>query len=372
MDNNNVAPRVALVSGFWAQNIGNAYFNIGGKWILEQVFGEGNVQFIQDQPGYRTFYKQHKGNPKNDVALTSYVDVDYVVLQGPLMTTTFRALWEPAFKIYKERGIKVILLGCAFFKYTEEEKTAVKKFLDEYPPALISTRDSRTYSIIKDWHEFTFDGLDSAFFVPKAFNPIKFDFGQPYMTFNFDRFPEPNVIIRHQEPNITKDKESLKKSFEAIGRFWDIETPKTQYFFSEKGKSIAYFGHLIDTRKLPKEIDGYKVIRPEHRYTPHMTHKIYQHPNSFVSDETFTYFSVYAGTSLTLADRVHACVMSLAYGNPAMLFTISPRQALFDRVGAHDIRLKPVSLDMDYLEQERQKELTFLKETIRKIESRKK
>jgi len=44
--------RVALVSGGWGQNIGNAFFNIGGKRILEEVFAKHRVEFIQDQPGY--------------------------------------------------------------------------------------------------------------------------------------------------------------------------------------------------------------------------------------------------------------------------------------------------------------------------------
>ncbi len=54
------APRVALVSGHWGQNIGNAFFNMGGKWILESLFGPGEVAFIQDQPGYRTFHDPQK------------------------------------------------------------------------------------------------------------------------------------------------------------------------------------------------------------------------------------------------------------------------------------------------------------------------
>jgi len=73
---------------------------------------------------------------------------------------------------------------------------------------------------------------------------------------------------------------------------------------------------------------------------------------------------VSANTCLTLGDRVHACVITLAYGNPAMLFTPSPRSRLFDRVGLNDIRTKPVTLDLDYLEVERTKEIEFLKNTI--------
>ena len=355
-----VSIKVALVSGFWAQNIGNAFFNIGGQWVLEQVFGKDQVQFIQDQPAYRTFYKQHKGPPENYARILDRMEVDYVVLQGPMLTSTFKHIWGATFAEYKKRGIKVILLGAAFFKYTKEEIKDVKNFIDQYPPAIISTRDAQTYEILKDWIPHTHNGIDSAFFVPKAFNPIKFD--SDYFTFNFDRYPEPTIYFNVQ-------KESCDIKFQFCDKKWCLKNPGVQNFFSNQGKAQAYIGHLLDFRKLPQELCGCEIIRPEHRYVPHMTHKIYQHPNSFVSDETFTYFSIYAGTKLTLADRVHACVMTLAYGNPAMLFTPSPRQALFARLGLTEICKHPVMLDLDYLEEERNGVLKFLKNSVELLES---
>jgi hypothetical protein len=134
--------------------------------------------------------------------------------------------------------------------------------------------------------------------------------------------------------------------------------------FSRAGKAWAYIGALLDRRRLPSEIAGYTVVRPEHRFNPHITWKIYRQPNAVASDEPFTYFTVYAGSSLTLSDRVHACVATLAYGKPAMLFTPSPRARLFERLGLGTIREKPVTLNLDYLERERQAELQFLKQTV--------
>ena len=349
--------KVALVSGFWAQNIGNAFFNIGGKWVLEQVFGEGNVQFIQDAPAYRTFYPKHKGNPCNWANLLKDLDVEYLALQGPLLTTTISNIWGETLDEHKRRGVKLILLGCALFKYTPEEIESARAFLKKYQPAIVSTRDSRTYEIIKDIVPVIYDGIDSAFFVPKAFKPLSFT-GQPYITFNFDRYPEPNIYI-------DTAKEAFESNFKHFDQDWFLHTPKIQNFFSYRGKSLAYFGHLIDRRKLPSELCDHRIIRPEHRYVPHMTHKIYQHPNSIVSDEVFTYLSVYANTKFTLADRVHACVMTLAYGNPAMLFTPSPRQALFERLDLTNIRNKPVLLDPQRLEDEQNMEVDFLRNAIR-------
>lgn len=353
------APRVALVSGFWGQNIGNAFFNVGGHWILRQIFGEDNVAFIQDQPGYRTFHKQETGNPHNDVELLRFLDVDYIVMQGPLMTVSFEKLWRPTLEALTARGTKVILLGAAFFKYTEAEFTAVKKFLAEFKPVVISTRDSRSYEVLKSWETDIplYDGMDSAFFVPKAYKPFDFAVDR-YLALNFDRFPEPDIKL-----SATRD-ETATHAFEHRGQWWNLHVPKLQDYFSHKGKAVAYFGHLLDRRKLPTEVDGLMVLRPEHRVNPHMTRKIYQHPNAVASDEPWTYFNIYANSEFVLADRVHACVAALAYGREAMLFTPSPRQALFARVGATDIRSRPVKLDMDWLEEERVKEVEWLKDKL--------
>lgn len=351
-----VKPRIALVSGFWGQNIGNAFFNIGGKWILEQIFGEGQVAFIQDQPGYRTFHDQSKGNPANDVGLLQYLDIDYIVLQGPLLTSDFGKLWRPTLKALTARGTKIILLGAAFFKFRDDEYASAKAFLAEFPPALISTRDSRSYEILKGWDLGLplYDGMDSAFFAPKAYTPFDFK-APPYVALNFDRYPEPSISVGGALAA------GADQSFERDGKVWSLTTPNLVSKLAHRSKVQAYLGHLLDSRKLPTEIDGLMVMRPEHRVNPHMTYKIYQHPNAVASDEPWTYFNIYANADLVLADRVHACVAALAYGKPAMLFTPSPRQALFGRVGAADIRERPVTVDGGWLEEERQKEVAWLK-----------
>jgi hypothetical protein len=351
-------PRVALVSGHWGQNIGNAFFNIGGKWILEQVFGDGSVDFIQDQPGYRTFHDQSKGNPANDVEFLRLLDLDYIVLQGPLLTQGFQHLWEPTFRALTERGTKIILLGSAFFKFRDAEFAAAKAFLERYKPALISTRDSKSFGILKSWDLGVplFDGMDSAFFAPKAYAPFKVA-GEKYYAFNFDRYPEPTITLG--APDTSAD-----FSFDADGVHWNLHTPSLVSKLAHRSKVQAYLGHLLDRRSLPSEINGRLIVRPEHRVNPHMTYKIYQHPNAVCSDEPWTYFTIYANAALTLADRVHACVATLAYGNPAMLFTPSPRAALFERVGAGNIKKHPVALDMDWLEAQRQEQVAWLKANV--------
>ncbi len=355
--------RVALVSGFWGQNIGNAFFNVGGKWILEQVFPDAIVNFIQDQPGYRTFHDQRKGNPPNDIVLLRFLDIDWLVLQGPLFTVHFRALWEPTFRALRARGTKILLLGAALFRYTPEEVEQTRRFLAEYPPAILCTRDVDTYDALKDVCAWSYSGLDSAFFAPKAYQPFPLQI-EPYVTVNFDRFPEPRFRL---DGDIALHGTSSHR-FRALGHEWSATSPRLLERLADTGKWQAYIGALLDFRRLPNVLAGYRVIRPEHRFNPHVTWKIYQRPGAIASDEPFTYFTVYSNTSLTLSDRVHACAITLAYGKPAMLFNPSPRARLFERLGLARIRQEPVFLPQQQLEAERSAQLAFLHQAMHEIQ----
>jgi len=363
MDPTSKKKTVALVYGFWGQNIGNAFFNVGGKWILEQVFQDHDVIEIQDQPAYRTFNRKKNGNPKNDFGLLKHLDVDYLVLQGPLLTKTFRAIWEDTFRALAKKGTKFVYLSAAFFHYTPEEIEAAKSVIREFPPVLISTRDNKTYEQIKDMVPHTYDGIDSAFFVPKAYTPPPLD-GPDYMAVNFDQYPEPDMVCSESP----LDSSEFTRVVEVLDKHWGLKQPSLQMKFSAAGQWQCYLGALIDFRKLPSEINGLQIVRPEHRVNPDLTWKIYRQKNGLSSDEPFTYFTIYANSKLTFSDRVHACVMTLAYGNPAMLLHPTPRGHLFARVGMTEIRERPMSLDQDYLEEERTNQVAALRKAIATIE----
>lgn len=355
------AQRVALVGGQWAQNIGNAFFNLGGKYVLDQTFGPGSTGFFQDQPNYRTLHNKMKGNPDNYLDFIQNIDIDYLVLQGPVLNSWMRLSWEDTFKVLREKGVKVILLSCAFFKFRDSEIAAVKSFLEEYPPALISTRDDRSFSIIKDWLPDVpkYDGIDSGFFLNRCVTPFKTRPEAPYIAMNFDRYPEPEI----SEQPFAQTRYNTRK-VEIEGQRYHLGVPKFLDKYAHKGKIVGYLADLLDRRELPAEFEGRIIVRPEHRFFPHMTHKIYRQPNAMASDEPWTYINIYANADFTLSDRVHACVATLAFGSPAMLFTPSPRSALFGRVGLSNVRDMLVSLDLDYLAEEQDKEIRWLREHI--------
>jgi hypothetical protein len=350
--------KIAIVSGFWGQNIGNAFFNIGGKWIIEQVFPDAQINYVLDQPGYRTFNDQSKGNPKNDWGMLKRLEVDAIVLEGPMLTVDFPKLWEETFAALTARGTKIILLGAAMFRFNEDEKRVNLEFLKKYRPWILSSRDLPTYETFKDSAEHSHAGLDSAFFVPKAYQPFNLD-TPPYVAMNFDRWHEPSIQIDEQPVR------EGTRDFTWNGKTWHLDFPERLMRWSDKNKWWSYIASFTDRRKLKDDIAGLEVVRPEHRFNPHITPKVYKRPNAIASDEPWTYFTVYANAAITVSDRVHACIITLAYGKPAVLFSKSPRSQVFDRLGLDSIRKEVVTLDPELLERERCAEINFLKEAVK-------
>jgi len=348
---------IVLVSGGWGQNIGNAFFNIGGLYLLRKIFPNYNVQLIQDQPGYWTFNRK-RTNPKNYWGLLGKLDVDYIVLQGPIFSLALPKLWDATLTELYARGGKVIYLSAAFFKYTDEEYLAAVRFLKKFPPLFLSTRDTPTYCKLQSCCEVSYDGICSAWFVPEVYKPAYIN-SDDYIVMNFDRLPEPT--IKHNNNCGKQAKYSVSTIINDNKVI--LEFPMIQYKLAIHGKASSYVGALLDRRKLPEEYDGTTLIRTEHRTNPYFNWKIYKNPNSLASDEPYTYFTIYANSSLTLTDRVHACLITLAYGKPAMLFTNSPRINLFDRLGLmgdEGLTSRPVTIDLEYLDREKQSLMDYL------------
>ncbi len=356
--------RVVLVYGGGGQNMGNAFFYEGGKWILEQVFGDGAVGFVQTQPAYWTFCDQRKGNPPNSFPFLASLDVDYLVLQGPLFTRNFRSIWESTLRAMRRRGTQLILLGTAFHRYDDEEAAIARSYLEEIEPLAIVTRDAVTYQRIASWGLNCHNGVDSALAIVHAYRPPVMRLGSQYIVLTFDRYPEPNLSLADGACTTTVAPGGREARFEFAGHNWRFSQPRLSGWFSARGKWQAYLGAMLDRRPLPSSIGRFTIVRPDHRYNPHISWKIYQGPNGVVSDEPFTYCALYAGAALTLSDRVHACLATLAYEKPAMLFTASPRAHLFDRIGLSNIRRWPVALSANLRDDLLFEEVEFLRRSV--------
>lgn len=323
--------RVALVSGFWGQNIGNAFYNLGGHIALSEA--DCDVSFIQDQPAYWTFRNEYKGNFTNAWPLLERLDVDLVVLQGPLFTRNFGRIWLKTLTALKQRRVAWAVLSAGFRSYSPTELAVAREVFEWSPPLFASTRDAATADGLRTFFPEARQGVDSAFFLPKAHLPPALD-TEPYVTFCFDHFLEPE-LRRADDGALRLGTTSFTASF-----------PKRLNRLSARSKAHAYLAHLLDRRSRPERLaDGATIVRPEHRVNPHIPAKIYRHTNGIASDEPWTYLSLYANTDGTLSDRVHACVATLAYGNPAHLHNpTTKRHQLFEAFELGDITERTVQL----------------------------
>ena len=344
---------IVVAGGYWSTNIGNSFFQLGAKYILEKVFQNDKVIMLADQPGY---WNTKLGNPANAFNILDHINPDYFVILGPFLRKENKKIWQTTMKILKEKGIKVIVLGAGMMKYDSEEIDLGREMLAETFPLIFASRDTETFNNFSDLAQNSYDGIDPAFFVSDVFEPIRIDIGK-YIIFNFDQMPEPLVTI-------SSDRPKGNNAFEYEGQWWSLNPPRIKYILSTRFKVYPYLDALFSTREFPEKLGDRLIIRTDHRFNPMMIRKVYRAKNSFVSDLPYTYLNLYANTEITFTNRVHACVATLAYGRPAMLFSKSPRVRLLERIGAVNIGQRPETIPLEKLASEKEKLLGFLRKAI--------
>jgi polysaccharide pyruvyl transferase WcaK-like protein len=348
--------KIAYVGGYWATNIGNAFFNIGADYILKEVFGKENVNMVFDQPAGIFRSGKKRGNPKKSLDIIRLLEVDFVVLLGPVISKYFLPIWKETLLDLKRRNLKYMILSAGIMKSNDKQLTEIRAFFKDFPPYLVTTRDRDAFEFLKDITPRAYDGIDFAFFVPNAHNAVKLNIDN-LLVMNFDKFFEPKIKLdwkKDRKPTFVFDEQrwnlKFNKPLQKIGS-------KTDRF----SDAFVYAISIFPAPDRPTNIGKYTVIRTDHRFTPMMKNKVFRYSNSFVADIPESYLDIYANADLTLSDRIHACVMTLAYGKYAMLFSRTNRSKLLDRVGADDITKKPVKLDMEVLTKEKENLINWLK-----------
>lgn len=349
--------KVAFIGGYWAPNIGNAFFNLGANYVLNQIFEPENVTMVFDQPAYITQWNTNKGNPPWAIDYWSHLNVDYVCLLGPVLTKAFLPIWKQCLDKLKERGIKYMILSAGMMKYDKNVIQEIKSYFKINPPYVMTTRDTDTYKTFKEDVSNIYDGICFAFFMPECYKPISTDL-TPLMAINFDKIDEPHIYIDEPEKpaDILFEFENQKISMKFGGVFSKLGL-KTDRFTD----AIVYAMSPLPRGKRPVKIGKYNIIRTDHRFAPMFMRKVYRYNNSFCADIPHTYANIYAEAEITLSDRVHACAVTLAYGNAAYLFAKTGRSSLLHRVGAVGIEDHPVKIDLDYLNNEKSKMIQWLK-----------
>lgn len=345
--------RVACINGYWCTNIGNAFFNLGAEYVLKQVFGDDNVHMIFDQTAY---INHGKKNIEQAIDYYAHLNVDYVVLLGPVLTRSFLDVWKKTLDKLKERGIGYMILSAGMMKNDPQAIEGIKAYFKENPPYVVTTRDRDTYEEFKEHIERIYDGICFAFFVPDCYKPVSTDLG-PTVAVNFDKIDEPYIYMdSDKKGDVAFDFNGHKISMRFKSLFSRIGL-KTDRFTD----ALVYLMSPLPRGKRPETVGDYTIIRTDHRFSPMFKRKAFRYINSFCADVPQTYANIYAEAELTLSDRVHACAIALAYGNSAYLFAKTGRSALLKRVGAEGIEEHPVKIDLGKLKEEKEKLIAYLK-----------
>lgn len=351
--------RVAYCTGFWCTNIGNAFFSMGVEYALKHVLGDENVTVVSDLQTYTTGYGKRLYVHKNQLEYISKLKVDYVVLAGPVISKYFLDLWREILVSLEQRGIRYIILSAGMMKMTDEALKECCEFFEKHPPYIISSREQSTYDAFAKYADHAYNGICFSFFAPDYYSPSPIDL--EYFTLNFDKICE---------PQITRDDLSVDDpdSFEFENGIYHVKNTslitRLAYKTDRFSDALIYAASILPQKKRDDKIGEYSVIRTDHRFHPHYRGKIYGQSNSFCADLPYGYLNIYANTALTLSDRVHACAVTLAYGNTAMLFTETNRVGLLERVGAGEISKHPVKLDMEKLENEKENMINWLRTVL--------
>lgn len=349
--------KVAYIGGCWSTNIGNAFFNLGADYVLKQVFGPDNVFMVADQSAFTPNWRTITGNIPWAVNYWEHLNVDYIALLGPILGKKFLPVWKETLDNLKKRGIKYMILSAGMMKYNDEVIAETKKYFKENPPFLITTRDRTMYETFKDCVPNIYDGICFAFFVPNYYKPVSTDFGKT-IAINFDKIDEPFIYV--DEPH-----DDCKVEFDFEGHHFGMKfkgLSKIGLRTDRFTDALIYAASPLPRGNRPEKIGEYTVIRPDHRYNPMFIRKVFRYPNSFCSDIPHTYANIYANANLTISDRVHACALTLAYGNSAYLLAKTGRSELLTRVGAEGIYDHPVKIDMNYLQNEKSKLIEWLQQ----------
>lgn len=305
----------------WAGNIGNSFIDTAINYCLKKVLEGKEYQIYQASMlnaylkynfAYRKPFSWFIKNPSK-FDLRVHMQPDYVVMGAALLDIYWTKIHQGMLKWLAEKQIKVIILGGGGGnKYSDEEKEYVKSYWRKINVVAFIARDRKCYDNFKDIFPNNYCGIDNAFFLKDAYSPAKLDIenlGVKTFDLTFDRkvdFPEGYTVVsaRHRAFDVDSIKFALRHGFKT---------------YSIVGKT------------------------------------------DLISESVDDYLNLYGNSKITHSDRVHACVATLSFGGKARYYDNSDRSYLFERVGLGNINKELVQLDQEYITEEKNKQLAYLK-----------
>jgi len=312
---------ITYFGGCWSTNIGNAFIDLGSIQSLKMACPDAVVHFTSEMPKW--FFYSSRKKFRHSFELVSAIESDYVVVSGMLLCDEFIKLYEPAISALIKKNTKFIINGGGGAKYTQKEIKNFRSFLKRNPPYAFISRDEISFKNYKDLAKHSYNGIDCGFFVSDYFKPAKLNLSE-FVVFNFDQ-----------------------------SKF---------YKFLKSVKNKLLFKRF--KAQMPK-IRNKIIIRTHHSCWKNIPRSHFVKPNTLISDIPDDYLNLYANTKATYSDRVHACVATLVFNHPAMLFSQTQRAYLFKKIGADTIKERLTYPNKKKILEEKQKHLEFLSHILR-------
>ncbi|MBE9135947.1 polysaccharide pyruvyl transferase family protein [Nodosilinea sp. LEGE 07088] len=310
-----------LVENSTWNNIGDGFYQFPIFYLLEALFGHNSNISMIDGPVERAFRlgsKLKSRFKKNAFEISTLYRGDIYVFSGPILNSNFLSHYASFIKTIKQEGANYLILSSHSSLDRESKQfDDIIHFLSLYPPLGISTRDTHTFNLLNPHLENCYNGICCAFYAYLLLPLAKLRIDRPYITVSFYKSFEPDIEIELGDQAISDVKLS-------------------PYGLSEHAWAWKLLRHGEFLRPLPQRISNYEVIRPHHGIGTSFFNVDFSKPNSYLSFNPLSYLGLYQNSTLTISDRVHACVATLAAGKPALFYSrhISPndkRHLIFDR-----------------------------------------
>ena len=313
--------------GGWITNIGNAFLDYGSIESIKQACQTVEIHLTSVLNRWVS-YQIKKGlvgrllNKNPDMShvlnLQDLSEIDYIVQSGACLGPDWFNLHGDILQKSSEKGIKIIINGGGMTDntYSDDEIVSTRKILKKLKPFIFISRDEESYKNFYDLAEHSYNGIDVAFFLKDAYKPQKVN-TKPYVILNFDKDIEPSL-----------DNLGIDQKYAII---------RTHHSFWHNFS----FDKYLSMKKM-----------------------YYEKNNTMISEIPEDYLALYANTNATYSDRVHACVATISYGNPARLVSNSPRSLLFERMKMIDITKKILYPTIKKIQDEKDKQIKFLSDII--------
>lgn len=332
--------RILFPASDWASNIGNPFFTLGVKHAVEAAFPKAEVVFTASNP---IMAKGLKGRGESMAFnYPSYLgEVDAIMFAGPMLDKNFGRIFGPALRAAKHKKMKIFLVSAGGIEYDDEEIRHCRDALSQIRPDILYTRDRETFEFYGDLAKESHSGVCGAWFVPDYYPGYDTPELKPYITSVYDTRAEPPLA-------------SLNA---AIGNADFVNVPVYS------GRYKGWISRILDRKEVEKA-DRHMIVRPCHRPT-NPNFAVFSKPNTFASYTPYGYLNLYRNTTVTVTDRLHAAVATLAYGNPAYLTLRSNRVKLLNAAGVEYKYGKRLVVDSAHLGSLKEGVISFLRGAIK-------